>query len=103
MVTAIDEESFDSLESDSALVGDALAEVARSTASKLKGRTSSILSYLANSIRTEDQREIPYSVVTAIDEESFDSLESGGAATERPRDKFVSTSRLKPNLLIEWN
>jgi putative ABC transport system permease protein len=55
-----------SLESDSALIGDALADTARSKAGALGMRTESIFSYLANAIRSGG-REIPYSLVTATD------------------------------------
>jgi len=55
-----------SLESDGALLSEAVAEVATATA-KTKGlRAVPVLTYLANGIRAGD-REIPYSVVTALD------------------------------------
>lgn len=56
-----------SLESDSAVINDTLAEKARTTAEKLNLRTASFLTYLANSIRL-GEKEIPYSLVTATDE-----------------------------------
>ena len=56
-----------SLESDSALIGDAVAAAAQS----LGFRTQPILTYLANAIRIRD-RAIPYSVVTALDSELAD-------------------------------
>ncbi|MGD0048283.1 MAG: FtsX-like permease family protein [Bryobacteraceae bacterium] len=55
-----------SLESDSAVIGDAVAAAAFSTAKSLGLHTQSVLTYLANSIRF-GKREIPYSVVTALD------------------------------------
>ena len=55
-----------SLETDSALIPDALAERAIATAQSLGLRTEPVLTYLANSIRANG-REIPYSVVTALD------------------------------------
>jgi ABC-type lipoprotein release transport system permease subunit len=54
------------LESDSALIGDALAEVAMSTARGMNLRPEPALAYLANTIR-RGTREIPYSVVAAVD------------------------------------
>lgn len=65
-----------SLESDSALVSDALEDVARDAATRLALRTSSILTYLANTIRS-GEREIPYSLVTALDEETFQNVRGG--------------------------
>ncbi len=54
-----------SLETDSALLPDALAERAAATAGALGLRTEPVLTYLANAIRANG-REIPYSVVTAL-------------------------------------
>jgi len=54
-----------SLETDTTLVPDALAERAAATAKSLGLTTEPVLTYLANSIRANG-REIPYSVVTAI-------------------------------------
>jgi putative ABC transport system permease protein len=55
-----------SLESDSAVIGDALASAANSAARSLGLRTQPVLTYLANSIRSGG-RSTPYSVVTALD------------------------------------
>src|SRR5215469_14605603 len=55
-----------SLESDSALISDALADAASTTAKSLGLRVEPVLTYLANSIRVGG-REVPYSVVTALD------------------------------------
>jgi ABC-type lipoprotein release transport system permease subunit len=55
-----------SLESDSALISDAVAVAASTTAKSLGLRTEPVLTYLANSIRVGG-REVPYSVVTALD------------------------------------
>ncbi|HXM42551.1 MAG TPA: ABC transporter permease, partial [Bryobacteraceae bacterium] len=54
-----------SLETDTTLVPDALAERATATAKSLGLSTEPIFTYLANSIRANG-REIPYSVVTAL-------------------------------------
>ena len=54
-----------SLESDTALIGDALAEAVSSTAESLGLRTQPVLTYLVNSIRTRG-RSTPYSIVTAL-------------------------------------
>jgi putative ABC transport system permease protein len=55
-----------SLETDSAMISDALAERATATARSLGLRTEPMLTYLANTIHANG-REIPYSVVTALD------------------------------------
>jgi ABC-type lipoprotein release transport system permease subunit len=63
---ALEKQHALSLETDSALISDALAERAIATAQSLGLRTEPVLTYLANSIRANG-REIPYSVVTALD------------------------------------
>ena len=55
-----------SIESDSALISDALATAVSSTAASLGLRTEPVLTYLANSIRA-GARATPYSLVTALD------------------------------------
>ncbi len=61
-----------SLESDSALIGDAVA----SAAGSLGYRIQPILTYLANGIRV-GKREIPYSLVTALDSEFAPARDDG--------------------------
>jgi ABC-type antimicrobial peptide transport system permease subunit len=65
-----------SLESDSALIGDAVAAAAFSAAQSLGLRTQPILTYLANGIRIRN-REIPYSIVTALDSGLAPAREDG--------------------------
>jgi len=55
-----------SLETDSAVISDALADAASRTAQSLGLRAQPVLSYLANSMRI-GARQVPYSVVTALD------------------------------------
>jgi putative ABC transport system permease protein len=108
---ALTEQRSLSLESDSALVNDSLAEVARDVAGKSKMRSASVLSYLANAIRAAE-REIPYSLVTAIDDESFENLRRGDATTQRTVDTQRATGEQQnpapgprppaPILLNEW-
>ena len=68
--------AFLSLETDSAVISDALADAATRTALSLGLRTEPVLSYLANRIRI-GEREIPYSVVTALDEAPAPAAEDG--------------------------
>ena len=65
-----------SLETDSAVISDALAEVATRTAQSMGLPTAAVLSYLANSLRI-GAREVPYSVVTALDEAPAPAAEDG--------------------------
>ncbi|HEV3469468.1 MAG TPA: ABC transporter permease [Pyrinomonadaceae bacterium] len=82
------------LESESALINDALAAAAREAAEASGARTLPVLSYLANSIRVGD-REVPYSLVTAVDEEVFRGLQNQPQADG-------DAPPLSPVVLNEW-
>ena len=86
-----------SLDSESAVINDSLLESALSAATKAKATVSPILSYLANSIRA-GEREVPYSLVTALDDKSFNALRRN----ESPASGDASQARLSPVLLNEW-
>jgi ABC-type lipoprotein release transport system permease subunit len=75
-VRAIEKCGCLSLESDSALIGDTVAAAAFSAAQSLGLRSQPVLTYLANGIRIRD-REIPYSVVTALDSGLAPAREDG--------------------------
>jgi putative ABC transport system permease protein len=64
-----------SLESNSNLIGDSVAGPANQSAQALSLRTLPVFSYLANSI-SNGERAIPYSLVTALDDEEI-STSSG--------------------------
>jgi ABC-type antimicrobial peptide transport system permease subunit len=68
-----------SLEHDSKVISDSLAKAADETARSLSIRTMPVLSYLANSIESGG-RSIPYSLVTALDTESFEGLKKSVGA-----------------------
>jgi ABC-type antimicrobial peptide transport system permease subunit len=72
-----------SLETESAVVGNTLAIQAQETAYSLDYGASTIYSYLANSIRAGG-REIPYSLVTAVDEGNFSALQRAAGPTTQP-------------------
>ncbi|HVG19404.1 MAG TPA: ABC transporter permease, partial [Blastocatellia bacterium] len=67
-----------SLDSESAVISDSLVEAATQAASRSKATVLPILSYLANSIRAGG-REVPYSLVTALDAESLAAMKHSGA------------------------
>jgi putative ABC transport system permease protein len=108
---ALPEQGQIALETQSAIINDALAETARQTAAPLNLRVNPVSSYLANTIRA-GQRELPYSIVTAIDDESFEGLrraQSAQASALQTRSNDAasplsdaSTSQLSPILLNEW-
>ena len=68
---ALDQRQALALESRSAMLSDALAQAGVRAAERLGMRVVPTLTYLANTIRSGD-REIPYSVITAIDPSALD-------------------------------
>lgn len=94
----LDEQRGIALESDSAIISDTLYATAQDAAARAGMRVSPILSYLANSIRIGD-REVPYSLVTAIDGESFEELKRGEAPGHEPSG---AQKTHPPILLNSW-
>lgn len=76
---ALEDARVISLESDSAVLSDALADKAKTAAAGLNFKPESFLTYLANSIRVGD-REVPYSLVTAIEQNELAKLSPNGIA-----------------------
>ena len=70
------------LESERAVVDDALSELAQKTAARLGMRTLPLLTYLANTIRL-GKRYIPYSLVTAIRLQDLGALNHKDTKTTR--------------------
>jgi len=86
------------LESDTAIITDELYASTRDAASRAGLGVLPILSYLANSIRIGD-RDIPYSLVTAINSESFDVMRHSDVRGQGQAD---SDHALAPILLNSW-
>jgi hypothetical protein len=107
-VRALEKQQCLVLESESTLINQNLEQAARATADELGLRTSSILTYLANLIRS-GQREVPYSLVTAMDRQSLSYLETEQMASPIQgrnvalgrKDEDVASS-LPPILLNDW-
>jgi hypothetical protein len=89
---AEDNQEVISLDHDINLVPDPLLQIAQNTAKELGLRQTSVFSYLANNI-SSDKASIPYSLVTALDEQGFREL---GARTAS------SQSDPPPIILNEW-
>jgi putative ABC transport system permease protein len=87
----IDEQRCITLESDSAILSDATVDVARVVAGNSAMTLTPVLSYLANTIRIGD-REVPYSLVTAMDETKFPALIAAN----------TDASQNPPILLNDW-
>jgi len=89
-----------SLETESAIINEALSQQAQDAARSSGVRAAPIFSYLANSIRAGG-REIPYSLVTAIDDESLAQLQSNAnESTEQANDS--AALRQSPIWLNDW-
>lgn len=89
---ALDSQHTLSLERDSTLIDDALANTASEVAKERKLRPTALFSYLANRI-SSGGRSIPYSLVTALDDNSLAKLGNNKAAP--PYDKAAI-------ILNEW-
>lgn len=81
---ALDEQQSLALESSSAVLSDRLAATAQKTAGRLGMETLPALTYLANTIRSGD-REIPYSVITALDLNAAGLLATPQAQSPEPK------------------
>ncbi len=87
-----------SLESESKIISDNVAEAARTTATSLSLRPVPVLSYLANSI-SSGERSTPYSLVTALDDDTFQQLK----IPERQRTTGPSQGVHPPPIILnEW-
>lgn len=84
----LDAQKVLSLESNSNIINDAVASAALESAAASSLKTAPVLSYLANSLSLRD-RSVPYSLVTAIDHETFMQIQGTGPSvidqyTDRP-------------------
>ncbi|HSE98429.1 MAG TPA: FtsX-like permease family protein, partial [Blastocatellia bacterium] len=99
-VRQLDKQGAISLESDSAIISDALADTAKVAAANLGLRSSEILSYLANTIRVNG-REVPYSLVTALDTRTLEEVI--GATTAQGLSADTATGENdSPIFFNEW-
>jgi ABC-type lipoprotein release transport system permease subunit len=91
---ALDEQRSLSLESSSTILSDSVAATAESVAEQLGMKVLPTITYLANTIRSGD-REIPYSVITALD------LEAAGLRV-RPEAQSPEPKAQSPIILNTW-
>lgn len=102
------------LESESGLVGDELDAASREAARRTGMRAAPVFSYLANSVRAGN-REVPYSIITAFDEDAFARLRGAsakvksvavgtpaGSPTALDASTVVVGKSLPPVVLNEW-
>jgi ABC-type lipoprotein release transport system permease subunit len=97
----LDKQRGIALESESAIISDALYSGATEAAGKTDLSVVPILSYLANAIRLGD-REVPYSVVTAIDRDAFERMTSG-LHQERANPSTAGEAHDSPLMMLnQW-
>jgi len=89
---ALDQQRGITIERGSTLLDDNLAKTATDVANSLNFQTIPILSYVANGI-TSRERTIPYSLITAIDDSTFESLKT---------NTIQDASGKTPIILNEW-
>ncbi len=103
---AVNEQHGLSVESTAGLVPEALAEKVDVAAQSAETwGPSPYLSYLVNSIRRDDGREIPYSIVTSVTDESIEVMQHGEwGHLPGCNDSAggLATAHLPPILLNEW-
>ena len=87
------------VESETGLVSDTLAGAIHRQAARLGYRSLPVLTYLANTIRVED-REIPYSVVSAVDLAAY--TEAHGHAPGASAAASRGETAIPPMWLNEW-
>lgn len=106
----LDERRGVALETQSAIISDELHAEAKAAAQEIGAGTRGVLSYLANSIRVAE-REVPYSLVTAVDDVSFSRSEGlpphseSEPASARSQSQGSSSREAQPLpgiLLNEW-
>lgn len=98
----LDEQKSLSLEHESRLLADPLATAATETARSLSLQTIPVFSYLANRISI-GERSIPYSLVSAVDEDSLKQLRSSSSSNDAQDASGTSQSSGKaPIILNEW-
>jgi putative ABC transport system permease protein len=105
----LDTQQSISVEHDSKVLTDTLAAAASKAAEKSGLRSTSVFSYLANGINS-GERSIPYSLVTALDDRTFDELRRADATTPKrdgttllaPSDEDVLDPTTPWIILNEW-
>jgi ABC-type antimicrobial peptide transport system permease subunit len=99
----LDKERGIALEDERAVISESLYSSARRAAEQTGVWVNPILSYLANAIR-DREREVPYSLVTAIDDEAFEvmSHDYGHGLGPAPQEQNNRDSALPRIVLNEW-
>jgi putative ABC transport system permease protein len=102
---SLDKQQTISIGSDAGFVSDSLAQaVDHAAITAQTSGASPYLSYLVNSIRRDDGRDVPYSIITGVSYATIGSLQqlSGCDATGPQNNDSDVATRLPPILLNEW-
>ncbi|HWN09165.1 MAG TPA: FtsX-like permease family protein [Pyrinomonadaceae bacterium] len=97
-----------SIESSAGFVSDLWAEKVQAAAQSAHTGAWPFLSYLVNSIRRDDGREIPYSIVTGVDIKKLELMQHNelghraGCDASAPTGNVPATASLPPIMLNEW-
>jgi len=97
----LEEQQSVALEHESRVISDPLFGLVQETAQQLSLRTAPIFSYLANSI-SSGEHSIPYSLVSAVDRESFEELKRADQTLVPGRDRDSPPGTPPPIILNEW-
>jgi putative ABC transport system permease protein len=89
-----------SLETGAGMISEALAQKVKDAAQTGNASASPYLSYLVNSMRLENGRAIPYSIVTAVHGDMFEGIQLDKFGDRRGCD--VGATDLPPLILNEW-
>ncbi len=104
----LNEQQALSVESFAGLVPEALAEKVATAAHAAETGAWPFLSYLVNSIRRADGREVPYSLVTGVDRKMMEFMQHdelghrAGCDASAARGNVPATADLPPLMLNEW-
>ncbi|MEA2203968.1 MAG: putative transport system permease protein [Blastocatellia bacterium] len=96
------------VESTAGMVSDPLAEKVDKASRSANSSALPYLSYLINSIRREDGRAVPYSIVASVDSKRLELMQHNelghlpGCDASAPRGSLPATANLPPILLNDW-
>ncbi len=100
----LEKQSTLSIESDAGYISDSLVRtIDDASRTAQTNEASPYLSYLVNSIRRDDGRAIPYSIMTGVSSETMELLEHDGAPSCDPVSAINDPApQLPPIILNEW-
>jgi ABC-type antimicrobial peptide transport system permease subunit len=104
----LNEQQVLTVESTAGMVSDSLAEKVEKASQSAHAAALPYLSYLINSIREEDGREVPYSIVSSVDSKRLELMQHNELGhmprcdASAPRGSAAATANLPAILLNDW-